>query len=69
METSVSRCPGGKKIFVVREPKDVLVSAWNFFKHKEFRMMPGRGCHSSTFRLEVSTFCGIRWVYWLVTVT
>jgi hypothetical protein len=22
----------------------------------------GRGLHSSTFRLNVSTFCGIRWV-------
>ena len=23
----------------------------------------GRGLHSSTFRLNVSTFCGIRWVH------
>ena len=25
--------------------------------------MLGRGLHSSTFRLNVSTFCGIRWVH------
>ena len=27
------------------------------------RHLPGRGLHSSTFRLNVSTFCGIRWVH------
>ena len=25
--------------------------------------LPGRGLHSSTFRLNVSTFSGIRWVH------
>jgi hypothetical protein len=24
---------------------------------------PGRGLHSSTFRLNVSSLCGIRWVH------
>ena len=27
------------------------------------RWTSGRGLHSSTFRLNVSTFCGIRWVH------
>jgi hypothetical protein len=26
-------------------------------------MGTGRGLHSSTFRLNVSTFCGVRWVH------
>jgi len=30
---------------------------------------PGRGLHSSTFRLIISTFCGIRWVVHGVSVT
>ena len=25
-------------------------------------VLTGRGLHSSTFRLNISTFCGIRWV-------
>lgn len=41
--TEARRChgPGGRMIFVVREPKDVLVSVWKFFKPKARELMPG----------------------------
>jgi len=34
--------------------------------HRKFVVPPNRGLHSSTLRLNVSTFCGI---YWVASVT
>jgi len=48
------------------------VSPWwqegDYKERKEFESceddwIAGRGLHSSTFRLNVSTFCGIRWMH------
>jgi len=40
----------------------VALGARYDYKTAEFRLKAGRGLHSSTFWLDVSTFCGIRWV-------
>jgi len=41
-------------------PGEKVLSTFGF--HAD-QVAPGRGLHSSTFRLNVSIFCGIRWLH------
>ena len=56
--------PGAKYVFVLREPKDVLVSVWNFF-HTEARtsLMPGTDFRDVNEFAESSHWREFRWLF------